>query len=269
MKITIPAEHLDKLGDNVVVMRGPGRCLCIFTKKEWGIIVGRLSDLADSSVNYKSFVRLFISGAIEMNLDKTGVIIIPKHLKDYAELGRARDIKFVDQTTYPQVGLEIWNKTQFFKKSITEEVKKQFRLDLNSIHGITHWQRVREIGLYLATGTSVDLMVVGLFSVLHDSQRKDEYQDPEHGPRAAKYIVALHRRGRLVIGTKQLEQLIYACRYHSNREAQSDDITIQTCWDADRLDLYRLSEIPDEKYLYTEAAKKKEARDFALKLLSK
>ena len=40
-------------------------------------------------------------------------------------------------------------------------------------------------------------------------------------------------------------------------------------WDADRLDLYRLGEILDEKYLHTEAAKKKEARDFPLKLLGK
>lgn len=157
---------------------------------------------------------------------------------------------------------------EVFEK-VAEEVGGQFRLDIASMHGLSHWKRVKRIGLYLASGTDADIRVVTLFSCLHDSQRENEYDDPEHGSRAAEYALTLHRRGLLEANDKQLNQLLFACKHHSDKRAVSNDITIQTCWDADRLDLYRVEEIPDNVFLYTEAAKKKESRDFVLKLLGK
>ena len=43
-------------------------------------------------------------------------------------------------------------------------------------------------------------------------------------------------------------QLTEACRYHSMGRL-SKDVTIQTCWDADRLDLGRVGERPNPTYL--------------------
>ena len=150
--------------------------------------------------------------------------------------------------------------------ALAQEVKEQFRLDIDSDHGIAHWERVRRIGFYLATTTNANLRVVNLFSVLHDSQRNDEYNDSEHGARAVDYVTALYNKNLLPISGDQLKTLVYACRHHSDRNAKSDDVTIQTCWDADRLDLYRVGEIPDPKYLYTAVAKKQKTINFAIKL---
>ena len=86
-----------------------------------------------------------------------------------------------------------------------------------------------------------------------------------HGHRAVEYILGLNK-GLLPIDDKQLDQLTYACEHHSKRNAKSEDITIQTCWDADRLDLYRVGEIPNPAFLYTEAGRSAEAIDFALQL---
>jgi len=152
---------------------------------------------------------------------------------------------------------------------IEDTVTKQFKLRLYSIHGTDHWNRVKEIGFYLAGHTEADLGVVGLFSFLHDSRRENEFEDPEHGFRATEYVLELRKKGLFEINDKQLDQLLFACKHHNNKQSKSDDLTIQTCWDADRLDLYRLGEIPDEKYLYTEAAKKRKTRDFVLKLLGR
>jgi uncharacterized protein len=51
-----------------------------------------------------------------------------------------------------------------------------------------------------------------------------------------------------------LEQLRIACTYHTTKTIH-DDITVQTCFDADRLDLARVGKMPDPKYLCTASAK--------------
>ena len=157
---------------------------------------------------------------------------------------------------------------EVFEK-VAEMAGSQFKLGEDSHHGIQHWQTVKRIGLRLAAGTDADWRVITLFAALHDAKRESDGNDSDHGKRAAEYALELHQQGLLPVEDKQLEQLVYACRHHADRHAKSDDLTIQTCWDADRLDLYRLGEIPDEKYLYTPEAKKQSTRDFALKLLGK
>ena len=154
--------------------------------------------------------------------------------------------------------------------AVIAEVKKQFRLDINSLHGISHWDRVRKIGSHLAKKTDADLRVITLFAALHDSCRGNEGADPEHGSRAVEYVLGLYNEGLLPVdNAKQLSQLMYACEHHNKKGAQSNDITIQTCWDADRLDLYRVGQVPDPAFLYTETGKSPAAIDFALQLYLK
>ena len=52
----------------------------------------------------------------------------------------------------------------------------------------------------------------------------------------------------------QLSQLVRACRGHT-LEKFTDDITVQACWDSDRLDIGRCKEIVDTSFLGTPAAK--------------
>jgi len=51
-----------------------------------------------------------------------------------------------------------------------------------------------------------------------------------------------------------LERLVYACHYHSQPITEAD-ISVQTCWDSDRLDLGRIGIKPDARYLCTSAAR--------------
>jgi uncharacterized protein len=51
----------------------------------------------------------------------------------------------------------------------------------------------------------------------------------------------------------QLDHLCYALQHHSGGEV-STNATIQTCWDADRLDLGRVGIFPSAQYLSHEAA---------------
>ena len=139
--------------------------------------------------------------------------------------------------------------------SLINLITSQFKLNLNGDHGIRHWNRVAEIGVYLAKQTGANIQVVDLFAYLHDAKREDELFDPEHGQRAAGYAKELYDSGVIGITPDQMDQLAIACRDHNNSSATSQDITIQTCWDADRLDLWRVGIIPDPTHLFTDFAK--------------
>ncbi len=151
----------------------------------------------------------------------------------------------------------------FSKIELGIEIAAQFGLNINGIHGLSHWKRVRDLGFHLVNfswisppeGRSWNQEFVGYFAFLHDSKRENDGRDPDHGLRAAKYARELAKKGLLPLWDDQLEQLCYACEHHSNPEAKSDNILVKICWDADRLDLGRIGITLDEKYLHTDAAK--------------
>jgi uncharacterized protein len=144
---------------------------------------------------------------------------------------------------------------------LLEVVCSQFALDLDGIHGIRHWTRVLENGVRLAERTGADVELVTLFAWLHDSRRRDDGYDPGHGGRAADWITGL--RGRWIhLDDERFELLARACRYHSDGLMEGD-VTLRTCWDADRLDLGRVGIRPDPRYLCTEAARDPEILEWA------
>jgi uncharacterized protein len=137
-------------------------------------------------------------------------------------------------------------------------------------HGISHWDRVAQIGEYLCKRADADKDVVTLFAYIHDSKRlPDGHNNTEHGKEAAVFAQELYSQGLLDISDEQLQKLSFACQHHSDGFFTSDDITIQACCDSDRLDLWRINIIPDPAYLQTFAAKTEKAITFAQKLNNK
>ena len=136
---------------------------------------------------------------------------------------------------------------------LISRLKKDFALNWKGIHGAPHWSRVRLNGLKLAQQTGADPVVVELFAFLHDSQRESDFKDPEHGLRAALYIQKLLGK-EIQISDKQAQQLIFACEHHTY-PASTDDQTILTCWDADKLDLGRVGITLDLQKLHTPPAR--------------
>ncbi|WP_437222606.1 hypothetical protein SH661x_002859 [Planctomicrobium sp. SH661] len=144
---------------------------------------------------------------------------------------------------------------------VLNAVLQDYHLPLNGDHGVSHWARVLDNGLRLAEETGADVTVVSLFAVLHDSRRINEVHDPDHGPRAA--IFARELRGNVLdLGDYLFSLLSRACEGHTH-ERTHPDITIQTCWDADRLDLGRVGIQPHPSRLCTEVAKRPEILKWA------
>jgi uncharacterized protein len=136
---------------------------------------------------------------------------------------------------------------------IVAEILGGYQLPPRGCHGVVHWARVLENGLKLAESTGANVVVVRLFAVFHDSRRENDGTDPDHGLRGAELAAAL--RGRLFeLSDTDFDVLYRACEWHT--EGRSDpDVTVRTCWDADRLDLGRVGIMPSPKYLCTRAAK--------------
>ena len=105
----------------------------------------------------------------------------------------------------------------------------------------------------MAETTGADVHVIELFAFFHDSCRVNEYTDDNHGKRGAELAVKL--RGKCFEATAtEMDFLVDACIGHSDGYVEAP-VTVQTCWDADRLDLGRVGIKPSPKYLCTDAAK--------------
>ena len=140
------------------------------------------------------------------------------------------------------------------RKKLIEKLKKETSRIHSPIHGLEHWQHVERNGLYLARFSGADPLVVSCFAYCHDCMRENDGFDPEHGPRGAKYAKSLGANF-LELSKKQLETLCLACETHTSGSS-TEDITVGTCWDADRLDLGRIGIVPDKKFLQTKEAKR-------------
>jgi uncharacterized protein len=115
----------------------------------------------------------------------------------------------------------------------------------------------------LARHTGADKQVVELFAVLHDCCRQDDRSDPGHGERAAEFARTL--RGTLIhLPDGAFELLFEAIRDHEAGLTRGD-VTVVTCWDADRLDLGRVRKRPDPRYLCTEFARRRSTIEWAYK----
>jgi uncharacterized protein len=146
-------------------------------------------------------------------------------------------------------------------RPLIETILAQYALPPEEIHGVGHWARVMENGLRLARATAANMDVVQLFAVFHDSKRVNEGHDPDHGQRAADFALSLWGE-HFDLGSDDFDLLYRACEGHTH-ERTHPDITIQTCWDADRLDLGRVGIFPDASRLCTAEAKTREMIQWA------
>jgi uncharacterized protein len=151
----------------------------------------------------------------------------------------------------------------FTNKELMRVVRSQFALHWKGIHGVPHWVRVRENGLLLAERTGARTDVIELFALFHDSRRRNDEYDPAHGERGAAFAESL--AGSVFdLDPRDLELLSEACRGHSDGLTDGD-VTVLTCWDADRLDLGRIGIQPDPSRLCTEAAREPDILERAIR----
>jgi len=121
------------------------------------------------------------------------------------------------------------------------------------VHGINHWQTVEKNGHYLANFNAADKKVISYFAHFHDCMRENEHEDKKHGLRGAQF--AEEHREIIELTDIQFKQLTDACKGHTYGK-RPECVTINTCWDADRLDLGRVGIQPNAAFLHSAEAKR-------------
>ena len=106
-RLAIPARLRKLFGDRAVVTRGLNNCLFVYPTEQWQKLTEKLGQLSIGQGDTRSFSRLMFSGAMEVELDQLGRILVPDYLKSYAELsGRVVIIGVYDR-------LEVWDEKRW------------------------------------------------------------------------------------------------------------------------------------------------------------
>ena len=103
-RVIIPAKFRDSLGEQFVVTQGLDGCLFVYDDIEWRAFEEKLKTLPITNKEARAFVRFFLAGAADVEVDKQGRILLPAVLRDHAKL--IKDVVFVGVGSR----VEIWSK---------------------------------------------------------------------------------------------------------------------------------------------------------------
>lgn len=85
-RLAVPKKFRAALARGAVVTRGLDNCLFLYTKAEWAKLAEKLAGLPFAQANTRAFARLMLAGAMDVDVDNQGRIILPEYLRRYATL---------------------------------------------------------------------------------------------------------------------------------------------------------------------------------------
>lgn len=110
-RFLLPAGFKKQLGEEsatqFVLTKGIEKCLTLYPISVWEPIFARLSKLDDFKPKVREFRRFFLNGAIQVEGDSAGRLLVPPNLKEYA--GLEKDIVLVSAMNK----IEIWDKNKY------------------------------------------------------------------------------------------------------------------------------------------------------------
>ena len=87
-RLIVPSKFREALGDEFVVTKGLDGCLFVYDNKEWSAFEEKLKALPLMNKESRKFVRFFLAGAANVEVDKQGRILIPSVLREFAGLDK-------------------------------------------------------------------------------------------------------------------------------------------------------------------------------------
>jgi len=127
-RLAVPVKFRNDLKKGAVVTKGLDGCLFLYTMNEWKILAEKLSRLPISQSGTRAFARLMLAGAMDVQIDKQGRIVIPDYLRKYAGMKK----KIVVSGLYSR--LEIWDENSWEKyKKRTEKESEDIAEKLGEI----------------------------------------------------------------------------------------------------------------------------------------
>ncbi len=129
-RLSLPSKWRKELGTSLVVTRGLDNCLFVYPLLEWEKITEKIGQLPLGQADTRSFNRFFLSGAVEVEVDSVGRILVPDFLKDFATLSTNVVLAGIHNR------IEIWDEEKW------TEYKRKIELEADSLA-----EKLGEIGV--------------------------------------------------------------------------------------------------------------------------
>ncbi|MDD5547349.1 MAG: division/cell wall cluster transcriptional repressor MraZ [Candidatus Pacebacteria bacterium] len=114
-RVAVPAKFRQQLGTGAIITRGLDGCLFVYTAKEWELLAEKIKSMSLLKSDARAFARLMFAGAVDVDIDSQGRILVPEYLRKYANLNKETFITGLFNR------FEIWDKENWKKyKSKTE-----------------------------------------------------------------------------------------------------------------------------------------------------
>jgi len=136
-RTSVPSRFREVLASRseskLVLTSGLEPCLVAYPMAEWEAFEERLSALPRFDPSVAMIRRIYVSGAVELEMDKLGRVLIPASLRGYASLER--------KGLWAGMGnhLELWSKDRFddLRASVLDDEAQRLQMA----------QRLAELGL--------------------------------------------------------------------------------------------------------------------------
>ena len=115
-RLIMPAKLREDMGERFIITAGLDGCLFGFSLTEWNKFEDKLKALPITNKNARTFVRFFLSGATECELDKQGRFLITGKLRENANL--EKDVTLIGAGTR----IEIWDREKWQKQTDEENI---------------------------------------------------------------------------------------------------------------------------------------------------
>ncbi|MCS6834815.1 MAG: division/cell wall cluster transcriptional repressor MraZ [Anaerolineae bacterium] len=105
-RVIVPARFRPHL-EGAVLTRGLDQNLVLYSRETWRSVLGQLNQIPITNPTARALRRLLFSGAVEVQIDKQGRLLIPSHLREYAQL--SDQALMVGMETF----IEVWQPSQW------------------------------------------------------------------------------------------------------------------------------------------------------------
>jgi MraZ protein len=124
-RLSLPSKFRKELGKKVIITHGLDNCLFMFTLSQWNKMAEQLGNMSFTNADSRGFNRIMLGGAVEIEIDTAGRILIPDFLRQYAGVTINEDKKEATKLVFAGVHtrIEIWEEKKW--KSYKEKILKQ------------------------------------------------------------------------------------------------------------------------------------------------
>lgn len=115
-RLIMPAKLREDIGDNFIITKGLDGCLFGFSLNEWTQFEEKLKSLPLTNKNARDFVRFFLSGAVNVEIDKQGRFLVASNLREYASM--EKEVVIIGVGTR----IEFWSKDKWKKYNSSDNI---------------------------------------------------------------------------------------------------------------------------------------------------